>query len=65
MSLVQLHAGLLCCLSPFIFVSSFAVSHSSTPPFKAVVLSASITVCLMCGPSAGLFYFACDITALF
>lgn len=65
MSVVQLHAGLLCCLSPFIFVSSDAVSHSSTPPLKAVVLSPSITVCLMCGPSAGLFCFASDITALF
>lgn len=52
-------------LSPFVFVLSVAVSHSSTPPLKAVILSPSLTVCLMFGPSAGLLCFACDIAALF
>lgn len=52
-------------LSPFVFVMSVAVSHSSTPPLKAVILSPSLTVCLMFGPSAGLLCFVCDITALF
>lgn len=41
-------------LSLFVFVMSVAVSHSSTPPLKAVILSPSLTVRLMFGPpSAG------------
>lgn len=37
-------------LSPFVFVMSVALSHSSTSPLKAVNLSPSLTVCLMFGP---------------
>ncbi len=37
-------------LSPFVFVMSVAVSHSSAPPLRAVILSPSLTVCLMFGP---------------
>lgn len=40
---------LIALLSPFVFVMSVAVSHSSTPPLKAVILSPSLTVCLMFG----------------
>lgn len=55
---VSLSLSLL--LSPFVFVMSVTVSHSSTPPLKAAILSPSLTVCLMFGPSAGLLCFACD-----
>lgn len=41
---------LMVLLSPFVFVMSVAVSHSSTPALKAVILSPSLTVCLMFGP---------------
>lgn len=46
------------------FVMSVSVSHSSTPVWKAVVLSPSLTVCLMSGPWC-CFRFACGITSLF
>lgn len=48
-------------LSPFVFVMSVAVSHSSTPPLKAVILSPSLTVCLMFGLSAG---FCCALLVI-
>lgn len=52
-------------LSPFVFVMSVAVSHSSILALKAVVPSRSLSVCLMVGLSTSLLCFACDITALF
>lgn len=52
-------------LSPFVFVMSVAVFHSSTPALKAVVPSRSLSLYLMLCPSSSLLCFACDIMALF
>lgn len=46
-------------LSLFVFVMSVAVSHSSTPPLKAVILSPSLTVRLMFGPPVLVFVVLC------
>lgn len=51
-------------LSPFVFVTPVAVSHSCAPALKAVILSPSLTARLMFGPPASAaFCFARDATA--
>lgn len=49
-------------LSPFVSVMSVAVFYSSNPPLKAVILSPTLTVCLMFGPLV--LVLLCDISCI-